>query len=49
MKPLTRNLLVLATGLVVVFGAALAGYGIVQARAAGAESRQSLAPVVLPK
>jgi lipoprotein-anchoring transpeptidase ErfK/SrfK len=49
MRPSTRNLLVLVTGLVVVFGSALAGYVIVQARAAGAESRQSLAPVVLPK
>jgi lipoprotein-anchoring transpeptidase ErfK/SrfK len=49
MKSSTRSIVVLAAGLAVVFGAALGGYSIVQARAAGTESRQSRATVVLPK
>lgn len=48
MNARARNIVVLVAGLAVVLGAALAGYGIVQARAAGGEARQSLAPVTLP-
>lgn len=44
-----RNIVVLMAGLAVVLGVAFAGYGIVQARAAGGEARQTLAPVALPK
>jgi lipoprotein-anchoring transpeptidase ErfK/SrfK len=48
MNATARSIVVLVAGLAVVLGAALAGYGIVQARAAGGEARQSLAPVALP-
>jgi len=43
-----RELIILAAGLLLVAGAALGGYAVVRARAAGADGRQSLAPVELP-
>jgi lipoprotein-anchoring transpeptidase ErfK/SrfK len=49
MKTRTRQLIVLAIGLALVVGVALGGYAVVRARAAGTDSRQSLAPVKLPK
>ena len=48
MNATARSMVVLVTGLTVVLGVALGGYGVVQARAGGGEARQSLAPVALP-
>lgn len=48
MKTRTRDILILALGLGLVFTAGLGGYAAVRARAHGASARQALAPVVLP-
>jgi lipoprotein-anchoring transpeptidase ErfK/SrfK len=47
-KTRTRDLIVLVVGLALVLGAALGGYAVVRARAAGGDARQALAPVDLP-
>src|SRR5512142_705257 len=47
MKGRGKELVLLAVCLAVVAGAALAGYAVVRARAAGGQSRQDLAPVRL--
>lgn len=48
MKPSSRALITLLAGLAVVLALAVAAYWVVQARADGAQSRQSLAPVKVP-
>lgn len=48
MKTRTRDIIMVIVGLGVVMAVALGGYAAVRARAGGTESRQVLAPVVMP-
>ncbi len=48
MNAQVRTLIIMLAGLAVVCGLAVGGYSVVQARAAGGEPRQTLAPVALP-
>ena len=48
MNARTREIVVLAVGLMLVLGAAVGGFAVVRARAAGSPGRQVLAPVPMP-